>query len=96
MIRVGAYEAKTRLSELLDRAEKGEVFEITKNGRPVAKLSPLGEDARREQVLAAVESIKARLARGPRVSPEESQRDWEALKRALEEEEDEELRRIDP
>ncbi len=37
---IAAFDAKTRLSELLDRAAKGETFEITKHGRPVGKLGP--------------------------------------------------------
>ena len=37
---VGAYEAKTRLSELLKKAEAGEEITITKYGAPVAKLVP--------------------------------------------------------
>ena len=32
---IATFDAKTRLSELLDRAANGETFEITKNGRPV-------------------------------------------------------------
>lgn len=38
--RIGAFEAKTRLSELLDRVSKGHVYVITKHGRPVAELRP--------------------------------------------------------
>ena len=37
---VGAFEAKTRLSELLDRVDQGAVYVITKRGRPVAELRP--------------------------------------------------------
>jgi prevent-host-death family protein len=37
---VGAYDAKTRWSELLDRVEKGEQIVITRHGRPVARLIP--------------------------------------------------------
>lgn len=37
---IGAFEAKNRLSELLDAAENGEEIMITKHGRPVAKLVP--------------------------------------------------------
>lgn len=37
---VGAYEAKTHLSQLLDRVEKGESLTITRNGKPVARLVP--------------------------------------------------------
>jgi prevent-host-death family protein len=39
---IGAFDAKTRLSELLARAAGGESFVITKHGRPVARLVPEG------------------------------------------------------
>lgn len=39
MIEVGAYEAKTQLSSLLDKVEQGEEIVITRHGRPVARLS---------------------------------------------------------
>jgi prevent-host-death family protein len=35
---VGAFEAKTRFSALLERAERGEQIVITRRGKPVAKL----------------------------------------------------------
>ena len=38
---IGAFEAKTRLSELLDRVQRGQVYRITKRGRPVAELRPV-------------------------------------------------------
>ena len=34
------YEAKTRLSHLVDRALRGEQVVITRHGRPVARLVP--------------------------------------------------------
>jgi prevent-host-death family protein len=37
---VGAYEAKTKLPELLERAASGEVITITKHDQPMAKLIP--------------------------------------------------------
>lgn len=37
---VGAYEAKTHLSRLLDRVSKGECITITRHGVPVAVLQP--------------------------------------------------------
>jgi prevent-host-death family protein len=37
---VGAYEAKTQLSKLLERVMKGERITITKHGVPVAVLQP--------------------------------------------------------
>jgi prevent-host-death family protein len=38
---IGAFEAKTRLSELLERVRQGQVYRISKRGRPVAELRPL-------------------------------------------------------
>jgi prevent-host-death family protein len=38
---IGAFEAKTRLSELLDRVARGQVYRITKRGKPVAELRPI-------------------------------------------------------
>lgn len=41
---IGAFEAKTHLSELLRRAERGETFVIHRRGRPVARLIPYVAD----------------------------------------------------
>ena len=38
---IGAFEAKTRLSELLEQVSKGRVFRITRRGTPVAELRPV-------------------------------------------------------
>ncbi|OFW07276.1 MAG: hypothetical protein A3H96_17295 [Acidobacteria bacterium RIFCSPLOWO2_02_FULL_67_36] len=40
---IGAFEAKTRLSELLEQVDRGQVYVITKRGRPVAELRPVGD-----------------------------------------------------
>ena len=40
MEKVGAYEAKTHLPKLLERAAKGHRITITKHGVPVAVLGP--------------------------------------------------------
>ena len=37
---VGAFEAKTHLPALLERVAKGETIQITRRGKPVAKLVP--------------------------------------------------------
>jgi prevent-host-death family protein len=37
---IGAYEAKTQLPQLLDRVARGEEIQITRNGRPIARLVP--------------------------------------------------------
>lgn len=38
---IGIFEAKTHLSELVKRAAEGEVFILTRRGRPMAELRPL-------------------------------------------------------
>jgi prevent-host-death family protein len=38
---VGAYDAKTRLPELLGQVEAGASFVITRHGRPIARLLPI-------------------------------------------------------
>lgn len=39
-------KAKNQLSELIDRALKGEGVVITRHGRPVVELKPIGEPTR--------------------------------------------------
>jgi len=41
MEKVNVHEAKTRLSQLLERANAGEEIIIAKNGKPYARLCPL-------------------------------------------------------
>jgi prevent-host-death family protein len=41
--RVNVYEAKTHLSQLLDRAAAGEEIVIARAGRPIARLVALSE-----------------------------------------------------
>lgn len=54
---IGAFDAKTRLSELLERAGRGESFVITKHGNPVARLGPVG-GVDRDRAAAAAERLK--------------------------------------
>jgi prevent-host-death family protein len=41
MAQVGMHEAKTKLSQLVERAEAGEEIIIARNGKPVARLMPV-------------------------------------------------------
>src|SRR5262245_54228987 len=92
-VTVGAYEAKTKFSELVARAEKGESFLVTKNGRPVARITP-AIDVDRERAERAAERLRALLAaQGPLISEQDAQRNWEELKRELEAEDDERMDR---
>ena len=43
---VGLFEAKTHLSELIARAERGEEVVITRHNKPVARLVPMGRTRR--------------------------------------------------
>jgi prevent-host-death family protein len=45
MAQVGMHEAKTKLSQLVERAEAGEDIVIARNGKPVARLVPVGATA---------------------------------------------------
>jgi prevent-host-death family protein len=66
MLRVGAYEAKTRLSQLIDEAAKGEEIIITKHGVPVAALIPVA-GPRLTDTQAAITAIK-NFRRGRRLA----------------------------
>jgi len=57
MITVGAFEAKTHLSSLLDRVAGGEEVVITKHGKPVARLVSAAH-IYRERVNDAYEKLK--------------------------------------
>lgn len=58
MLTIGAFEAKTHLSALLERVARGEEVTITRRGRPIARLVPaVASD--RERVARAIARIKA-------------------------------------
>ena len=41
---IGTFEAKTRLSELLNEVERGRAFYITRHGKRIAQLSPVKKE----------------------------------------------------
>ena len=45
-MQVNIYEAKTRLSQLVEQAHQGETIVIAQNGTPLAKLVPLDRAAK--------------------------------------------------
>jgi prevent-host-death family protein len=52
---IGAFEAKTKFSELLSRvAEAGAEFVITKHDRPIARLVPVVQPHSHEEAAKAV------------------------------------------
>lgn len=56
---VGAFEAKTHFSQLIERAMHGEVIFITRRGKPVAKLVPADTDKNPEAAREAVVRLRA-------------------------------------
>lgn len=51
---IGAYDAKTRFSELLERVENGEEITITRHGSPIARFVPIRKQATPDQRAAAI------------------------------------------
>jgi prevent-host-death family protein len=61
---VGAFEAKTHLSALLDRVAKGERITITRHGIPAAMLVPVHEAAGKlthEQIVEGMRELRKRV-----------------------------------
>lgn len=58
MIIVGAFEAKTKLSALLDQVESGEEIQINRHGKPIAKLVGISN-----QPLKSADDLIARINR---------------------------------
>lgn len=67
MTTVGTFEAKTHLSELLDRVENGDEITITRNGKPVARLVPVDAVSASDRRELARRIDKAR--RGVKLGP---------------------------
>jgi prevent-host-death family protein len=68
---VGAYEAKTRFAQLLERVAAGEEITITRHGNPVARLVPALRshtiESRREAILKMRELASRNRLGGLRV-----------------------------
>jgi len=56
-VSVGAYEAKTHFSELLERVIRGETITVTRHGTPVAQLGPV-DGSRHDDARRAVDGIR--------------------------------------
>ncbi len=59
MASVGAFEAKTHLSELLDRVARGERITITRHGVPAAILVPVEQRENKLTHQEIVEGMRA-------------------------------------
>lgn len=70
MRKIGTYEAKTHLPELLKAVETGETIVITRRGIPIARLVPAA-DRGGVDTQAAIARIERARALRQRVSPAE-------------------------
>ena len=57
---IGAFEAKNKLSNLLDQVEQGAEIIITRRGQPVAKLVPARAVFNQEQARMAARRLRER------------------------------------
>lgn len=76
MTEVGVFEAKNKLSELLDRVERGERVTITRRGKAVARLMPpegKRDVARAREAMRKIRELAKELKLGPF--------DWEEWKK---------------
>lgn len=63
---IGAFEAKTHLSELLDLAAMGERFLVTKRGKPVAMIVPPEQQPAMtpKEAVAGLRELRTRITLG--------------------------------
>ena len=61
---VGVFDAKTRLSELLEQVAGGAEIVITKHGTPVARLVPPGEERPDPKQVEAIFKRLRKAAKG--------------------------------
>jgi prevent-host-death family protein len=66
VITVGAFDAKTHLSSLLERVERGEEVLITRHGKAIARLVPaaIADRADIQAAVARLKELRARTALG--------------------------------
>lgn len=65
MTTVGTFEAKTHLTQLLDRVARGEKILITNRGRPVAMLVPPETEKPGDVARVVEEMLRVRDEQGP-------------------------------
>jgi prevent-host-death family protein len=68
---VGAYEAKSKLSELLDQVESGQTITITRRSLKVAKLVPVQDPVVDRTVFSRIRAMRERLSLGKGESAKE-------------------------
>jgi prevent-host-death family protein len=64
---IGAFEAKTHFSQIIEKVEHGADFIITKRGKPVAKIVPFKQEPEitRKEAFAQLKELKKRYRGEP-------------------------------
>jgi len=65
---IGIFEAKNRLSDLVDQAERGERIYITRRGKRVAMITGIEEEVEEvsgESLIKALRKFRSHARRGP-------------------------------
>lgn len=76
-VTVGAFEAKTQFSKLLERAHAGEEIVITRRGEPYARLVPLEDEKQQQESRAEIFArIRAYAKANPVKATPEEIREW--------------------
>jgi prevent-host-death family protein len=68
---VGLFEAKQRLSEIVDRATKGERIGITRRGKLAAVLGPAESEIDIDEIFAGMDNIREKSRKPKNVSIQE-------------------------
>jgi prevent-host-death family protein len=68
---VGLFEAKQKLSELVERASEGEQIGITRRGKLAAVIIPARKEASVKEIFADIEEIRKSANRSKRFSVRE-------------------------
>jgi prevent-host-death family protein len=68
---VGLFEAKQKLSELVERASEGERIGITRRGKLAAVIVPARSEVSVKEIFADIEEIRRTVTRSKRFSVRE-------------------------
>jgi prevent-host-death family protein len=68
---VGLFEAKQKLSELVERASEGEQIGITRRGKLSALIVPARTEVNVKEIFADIEEIRKRVRRPKKFSIKE-------------------------
>lgn len=60
MRKIGLFQAKQKLSELVERAERGERIGITRRGKLSAVIGPAHGHANLQELFARLEAVRSR------------------------------------